>query len=48
MDPLAVIVLLVVMFTVAAVVIAVEDGRIKRGETTGPTTSHTGVPPDRR
>lgn len=34
MDPVAVIVLLVLMFTVAAVLVAVEDGRVQRRETT--------------
>lgn len=42
MDPIAVIVLLVLMFTVAAVIVAGEDGRSRRGEAVRSATSRTG------
>ncbi len=48
MDALSVIVLLVLMFTVAAVVVALEDGHAERGKAAPQTTSHTGDLRDQR
>lgn len=48
MDALSVIVLLVLMFTAAAVVVALEDGRAERGKAAHHTASHRGDLSDRR
>lgn len=48
MDALSVIVLLVLMFTVAAVVVALEDGHAERGGAGRQAASHSGDLRDQR